>query len=319
MRALFLALVFVVACAHQAPPVAPLPDVAPNGPPVAMYKLPARGPRGVVHVVSLGVRALPGADGERAAHLMVRLAAVNGSDELRWMLDPNHQLLRIAGRDVAPAFAEATPANPIGPVVILERGQRGHLDLYYRLDDTAAPTLSLRWQLARGKKPTQKVEALATELRRIEGRTAYAYYQPSDASHISAGLGMGAWWWQDHYFWQSDGCWWSYPRASFHARNPGYRPPAERVVVAGPVGPGGPSGRAPDSNFPAREGPISFWRDSSSPTQEAREREATSAWRNPPPEPASSSASSTDASSASSSPPPSSSPSSSSGKSSWRY
>jgi hypothetical protein len=306
-------LVSATACAHTTT----VPEAAPSGPPVATYQLPPAQPKGTLHVVSLGLEALPaGEDGEAMAFLHLRLAAINGSDTVTWTVDPNDQLLAVAGQKVAPQFSEAVVGDQRGPVLSLVPGARGHLDLYYPAPPDVIRDLALSWQVLRG---TDAVAA-ATPLRRVAGPDddRYAYYQPADDAHITVGLGVGSWWWQDYYFWHHDACWWSYPRSHFHARNPTYHPPTR--MAEGGHGGGG---------WTVAEPRTSFWRDErgyerrAAERQEARGESSTSSWRGTPSE--SSSLGATSASSPPASSPPASSPpsggggsSSDSGKSGWR-
>src|SRR5688572_6725570 len=106
---LLAALLGPAACAHGERSATPVPVAAETGPPVASYDIPAQGtqaPKGMLHVVSLGIEALPaGPNGEGAPFLHLRLAALNGSDNAIWFLDPTEQLVTAAGVNVPPTFA----------------------------------------------------------------------------------------------------------------------------------------------------------------------------------------------------------------------
>ena len=215
------AMVLLVAsgCVRQRPaPLLP-PPLEDTGPPVSSYGVPAKDPKGMLHVVSFGLEPLPtGPDGQAQAYLHLRLAAVNSSDAEVWRLDPNDQLLLHGDRELPAAFAEASTG---GPVLALARATRGYLDVYYALVNPADSKLTLAWRLHRGSAEL----AQSTDFLRIpsERSPSYAYYQPADVPHVSSGMGLGSWWWTDYYFWNQGPCWWTYRRADFDRRYPDHR------------------------------------------------------------------------------------------------
>jgi hypothetical protein len=306
------------ACATTDAPRVP-PPADPTGPPVSSYRVPADGPKGMVHVVSLGRETLPAATGQPRVYLHLRLAAVNGSDDQSWMLDPREQLLTDGQRTLPPAFSESSTGTP---VVQLARATRGFLDLYYPVLTSSGPEparVTLAWRLRRG----EQMVALSTDFERgLEHSSGYAYYRPADEAHLATGMGSGSWWWSDYYFWHDDRGWWPYRQRDLYRRYPHHRQQwhAERERQSGPDQGGlATSARhdSPDSwRGVPRETPrrdfnadgTSGWRGSP-PEQPSVSNNAVS---DPPPSPSTSdnSGSSAGASSSSSS--------AGDGKSSWR-
>ena len=216
-----LALATASGCAYRASYERGGPGADETGPPVSTYPIPANdptGPKGTINVISLGSERLPVAAGQPDMYLHVRIAGENTADGAPWTVDPNEQLLSYGGTSVPPAFAEASGG---GPVLTLNSGGRGYLDVYYPVPASTAPTrVSLGWHLQRGNEPI----AGATELDRVAGPDpAYAYYQPY-GPNVYMGFGLGYWWWPDYYFWHH-GPWWSpYPRyLGYHSYWGGYR------------------------------------------------------------------------------------------------
>jgi hypothetical protein len=185
------------------------PPTDETGPPVSTYPIPANdptGPKGSVNVISLGSERLPVAAGQPDTYLHVRVAAENTADGVTWTLDPNDQLLSAGGASMQPAFAEASGG---GPVLTLNAGGRGYLDVYYPVPASTAPArVSLTWRLQRGSDNV----AGATDLDRVAGPDpSYAYYQPY-GPNVYMGFGLGYWWWPDYYFWHRGPFWSPYPR-----------------------------------------------------------------------------------------------------------
>jgi hypothetical protein len=204
-------------CAHGSDSEPPPPgDV---GPPVSSYRIPAEGPRGMIHLVSLGRLALPAGTGQPRIYLHLRLAAVNGSDDRSWIFDPREQLLRDGDRALPPSFAQGSTGQP---ALVLARGARGFLDLYYPV---LTPTgqeparVALAWRLRRGN----QLIAQATEFQRSTGDAGHTEYQPADGDHLALGMGSASWWWNDYYFWHDSRGWWPYPQAAFSRRYPHHR------------------------------------------------------------------------------------------------
>jgi hypothetical protein len=208
-----------VGCAHQSPNDIAPPLPAEIGPPVSSYRIPADGARGTVHLISLGREVLPTGTGQPRVYLHLRLAAINGSDDETWLLDPREQLLHDGTATLAPAFAESSTGEA---TAILARGARGFLDLYYPMFTPAGKEparVSLGWRLRRG----DQLFAQATDFERSHQQDGYAYYQPADREHVAFGKGTASWWWSDYYFWHDDHGWWPYQRAAFARRYPRHR------------------------------------------------------------------------------------------------
>jgi hypothetical protein len=193
-------------CAHQAAvyyedsyEAAPAAAAeTPQGPPVSTYPVPANDPKGNVMVISLGGEQLPaGPSSAPAWFLHLRLAAENAADGVTWTIDPNEQVASFGGNEsVAPAFAEGSGGSPL---VTLQKGGRGTLDLYYPLPAASDPAQAvLRWQVHRGR----EIFAQATSFERVSGReTSYVYYRPVYTPYVSLGLGFGWWWPYDDFYW----------------------------------------------------------------------------------------------------------------------
>jgi hypothetical protein len=177
-----------------------------TGPPVSTYPVPTTDPRGTVHVISLGAERLPVAAGQPDSYLHLRLAAENRADDATWMLDPNDQLLTFAGGSLPPSFAEASAG---GPVLTVNKGAHGYLDVYYPAPPPTGPNrVTLAWKLRRGN----ELVAGTTDFDRIATPDpAYARYEPVYGPHVYVGLGLGWWWWPDYYLWGNP-FWWHYPR-----------------------------------------------------------------------------------------------------------
>jgi hypothetical protein len=261
------------ACATAAPSTVPPPSDE-IGPPVSSYSVPAEAPRGMVHVMSLGRETLPVATGQPRVYLHLRLAAVNGSDDQTWTLDPREQLLADGDRTWAPAFCDSSTG---APVVQLGRASRGFLDLYYPMltsQGKRPPQVSLSWRLRRGP----QMFAQATEFERSPERAdGYVYYQPADQAHLFASRGSESWWWSDYYFWHDDARWWPVRQSDFSRRYPHHRQEwqAERERQrAQSQGDLATSSRADSSDYwrgIKREGSSDFTPD------------GTSSWRGSPP------------------------------------
>ena len=289
------------------------------GPPVSSYGVPAKAPRGRVHVVSLGRETLPTGTGQPRIYLHLRLAAVNSSDDRLWILDPREQLLgdgADGNRQLAPAFSQS---STLEPAMKLARAERGVLDLYYPMLTSKGKEparVTLAWRLRRG----DQMIAQATDFdRSVERGPGYAYYQAADQAHLATESGSEAWWWSDYYFWHDDNCWWPYRQTDFFRRFPDHRRQwqAERERLH--------ERERGSSDLASRSsGSGESWRGSSSSVRSDFNSDGTSAWRGTPRE---ETVSSTRASVSSASEPSSSSSgggsSSSSGggsdgKSSWR-
>jgi hypothetical protein len=205
-------------CAHDTK--ADVPELPLEvGPPVSTYRIPADQPRGTLHLISLGREVLPTATGQPRVFLHLRLAAVNGSDDQSWILDPREQLLRDGDQTLAPTFSEGSTGQPL---VTLPRGSRGFLDLYYPMLTSAGKEperVALAWRLRRG----DQLFARATEFERSHHDVGYAYYQPADQEHLTTAMGSRSWWWNDYYFWHDDRGWWPYQQSAFSRRYPHHR------------------------------------------------------------------------------------------------
>jgi hypothetical protein len=174
--------------------------------PVAVhYTIPVEAPRGHVHVLSFGIAELP-LGGPRALRrfVHVRLAAHNELDETPWTLDARAQALVLpGGRRVAARFAEAGPG--VAPaLVILRRGERGYLDLFFPMHEPRDPPwTALAWVVRR----VGLVTVASTVFQRLSnGEAPYEYYGPSH--HAGGAIIVGAAWchpghwhsgWLSHY------------------------------------------------------------------------------------------------------------------------
>ena len=217
-----------------------MPPGAGEGPPVSSYAISADDTRegtaqGAVHVISLGSERLPVPAGQPDTYVHFRLAADNLADDTPWTFHPNEQLLLYGLQAARPTFSETSGG---APVLKIERGKRGFIDVYYPLpaEDTGT-TVKLAWRLRRGA----RMAAKTTEFSRTSGAdTAYVYYQPSRGYHVYTGLGLDTWWWQDYYFWNRGGLWWPCPRFYVHSHYPHY---GGRTYVNRGGGGGGDPGR----------------------------------------------------------------------------
>jgi uncharacterized membrane protein YgcG len=234
------------------------------GPPVSSYTIAAAGKEtGAVHVVSLGSERLPAGPGKPDLYLHLRLAADNREDAIPWDLDPREQKLLRAGRVDLPAYAAASGG---GPVLRVERGKRGVLDVYYPLQSpTGDPRVSLIWRLRRGVKTAGLVTHF---LRAVSPDTAYIYYQPERGPQVVSGLRYDSWWWGDYYFWQHGELWWPCSRRSFYGHYPDYTGRGEtytRPMESPPAAqPAGLDWRGRAEAYTATDPVKSDWRGSSS-------------------------------------------------------
>jgi len=192
-------------CVHQRWSQREVGSTAAPEPRSVAYSIPAEAPKGQVYVVSLGRVAFQNGQSGPAPYLHLRLAAQNDSDQVLWRLDPNEQVVRFDGG--APISAAYAKASTESPVLSLQAGQRGHLDLYYPLPGTAGlPQIALEWRLARG----EVLVANTTSFERARDRS-YAYYEPVYTPRVGVHLRMGpAWWWHDPFWPYYDAPWgWS--------------------------------------------------------------------------------------------------------------
>jgi hypothetical protein len=147
------------------------------------YRIPAGAPTGEVEVLSLGAADLPVPNllgTERFVH--VRLAAANKADDRPWVLDARDQTFATTalGAGVAPRYAQ--PEGGSGePRLVLKKGERGALDLFFLAGHQDPESLALRWRVRRGGEAVagttvfEQLPAPAGEL----GPTAYVHYWPS--------------------------------------------------------------------------------------------------------------------------------------------
>src|SRR5689334_20264751 len=89
------------------------PPPAETAPPVSTYSIPANNPKGSVHVLSLGTEQFPVQAGQPSSYLHIRIAPENGSDDAAWTVNPNEQILVVAGASVAPTFSETSTGTPV--------------------------------------------------------------------------------------------------------------------------------------------------------------------------------------------------------------
>jgi hypothetical protein len=115
-------------------------------------------------------------------------------------------LTQPGGATAAASFAEASAG---GPVLTLNKGAHGYLDVYYPSPPTGAARVTLAWKVRRGSDPV----AGTTDFDRVASPDpAYASsYEPVYGPQVYVGLGTGWWWWPDYYWWGGP-FWWHYPR-----------------------------------------------------------------------------------------------------------
>ena len=191
------------------------PSNQPATPPVSTYPVPQNDPKGSVHVISLGAERLPVPAGQPDTYLHLRIAAENRADEAPWTVDPNDQSLTVGGATVPPSFAEASGG---GPVLTVQKGAQGYLDVFDPAPAAGGPTrVTMSWRVRRGN------EAVAgtTDFDRVAAPdTAYARYEPVHGPHVHVGVGLGWWGWPHYYAW--GGPWWGSPYWWYHPRFYGY-------------------------------------------------------------------------------------------------
>jgi hypothetical protein len=164
----------------------------------AAYGVPASDPKGTVYIVSLGGEQLPVGNGA-GLFMHVRIAAENTGDTSPWRFDPNEQTLRLGpgGPPIPASFAEASGPQG-GPVLTLEHGQRGQLDLYYPLPAQSSPQrTTLEWRVRRGNEAV----ANATVFERPAGsdQRRPLYYEPRYDARVHFAIGPGWWWGYDYW------------------------------------------------------------------------------------------------------------------------
>ena len=164
----------------------------------ASYGVPPQDPKGTVYVVSLGGEELPVGNAP-VLFMHVRIAPENTSDTVAWRFDPNEQVLRLEGNGapVPAAFAEASGAGG-GPVLTLNGGQRGQLDLYYPLSASGGPPrTTFEWRVRRGGEAL----ANATVFERPQGGNPQGpvYYEPRYDTRVHVAIGPGWWWGYDYW------------------------------------------------------------------------------------------------------------------------
>jgi hypothetical protein len=215
----------IAGCAHEQTDYRPrgAQQARDQGPPAAIYPLPAGAPRGTVYVASLGGERLGAAAGQPEYFLHLRVAAENTSDDTPWTIDANDQVLTLAGGAAArPTYAVSSKG---GSALTLARGERGQLDVYYPLPGAGDPPKAfLAWTVRRGGEAV----AQTTEFDRVAGRDpeyAYAYdYRPAYRSSVVVGFGPSWWWggWGPYgwSYWDSP---WGWHHPGFYYHRP-YRP-----------------------------------------------------------------------------------------------
>ncbi|MDX2024281.1 MAG: hypothetical protein SF187_28825 [Deltaproteobacteria bacterium] len=234
-------------CAHRSAGASYQAQPSENTPSASAYNIPADAPKGTAYVMSLGGEKLPVPNGA-PLYLHLRLAVANDKDTGPWMMDARDQTVQLGGQQgVAPAFAEGSGGSP---VVNIEPGKRGTLDLYYALPEGVDPTkVTLNWRVNRGN----EMYAQDTVFERQQGRDGnypgypgYAY-RPAYDSRIHLSVGPG-WWWGPYWGvgWGYGGYWgdpfyygygypyyggygfWGRPYygGGYYGGGGGYRPPA---------------------------------------------------------------------------------------------
>jgi hypothetical protein len=144
-----------------------------------VYPVPSGAPTGEVDVLSLGVADLPVPSligSESFVHM--RLGAVNRQDDQDWILDARDQLLDLAdGRTVEPRYA--LPGGGSGPPrLVLRKGERGFLDLFFALDGANPSWTSLTWKVRR-RAGAEAIVATTVFERLPAYHLDYAHLRPS--------------------------------------------------------------------------------------------------------------------------------------------
>jgi hypothetical protein len=215
-KSTLLLAVVQVACLRTATEYRPV-GVAAGDSITPSYELPSAAPKGTLRVVTFGGERLPVGPGAPEVYLHLRLVAENDSDASAWVLDPNEQLLTFNGQTLPPSYSRASGA---GPVLSLERGERGFLDVYFPLPELDPARVSLAWRLRRGG----EVLAELTSFDRVSGRTDDYFDYDTGAS-----FGMGLGWFWPEYCWRWHGGYLA-PYVARHGDHPSSRrtwvPPA---------------------------------------------------------------------------------------------
>ncbi|HEY5281380.1 MAG TPA: hypothetical protein VIM14_01200, partial [Polyangia bacterium] len=121
----------------------------PPAPPVALYAIPPKEPKGKVCVRSLGPEQLPGPRGRSLSFLHISVTVENAADPATWTLDRRDMKLNFVGSS-RPVSAYAKTVSKGGTLAV-PQGKRGEIDLYFPSGKRGRPLyVSFLWKLHRG-------------------------------------------------------------------------------------------------------------------------------------------------------------------------
>jgi hypothetical protein len=152
--------------------------------------------QGAIEVLALEATRLPVGRGAPAFYLRLRLAADNRRDRDRWLFNPNDQLLAYNGGMMAPAYVQTSAGRPL---LALDPGKRGWMDLYYPLPADVDPQrVTLWWRVRRGSHIDAKTTAFVRSSGRDGGFDEYPYQYRRDF-YMPGAVALG-WWWPESCF-----------------------------------------------------------------------------------------------------------------------
>ncbi len=164
-----------------------------NGLPAGHYDLPPERPLGDVVIASPGVVEMKFQENVKTRMLSVRMVVTNNQDDAGWKIDTRevHAIIADVGES-APAYVN-TESQQL-PVVLVMRGQKRTIDLFYPLPPSAdkakhVPQFDVTWQVHTGV----RMVAERTPFERLELEPMFAdpyYYY---------GWGFAPFWWHDPY------------------------------------------------------------------------------------------------------------------------
>jgi hypothetical protein len=162
--------------------------------PATPYTIAGAPDKGTVQVMALETKRLPVGPGAPELYLHLRLAAENASDDVPWLFNPNDQLVGYGGGFVSASFSQTSAARP---VLVVQKGGRGWIDLYYPLPPEVDPlSVTLWWRVRHGA----TILAQTTTFQRLAGRDSIEVVNyASDDAALPSGLALG-WWWPDYCF-----------------------------------------------------------------------------------------------------------------------
>jgi len=169
-----------------------------SGVPVARNPVPPERPQGSVETASFGVTLLQQGDVALPA-LHIRMTVSNDGDSTPWQVDTRRQTIDIAGQGRAtPLFANADAKSM--PILLIPRGQKRVIDLYFPLpgtvkDASGLPKFDLLWHV----ETPERLVSSRTSFERME-------LEPVDMYAGYWGMGWPSWsgygpfWWYDPFF-----------------------------------------------------------------------------------------------------------------------